>query len=128
EGRPHGKRAVKARLQRTDIHWKPVYYTCIRPSGTGRYHYPGTHLDGFEEAYEKQSSEVVADAGYGSEENYEMLGEKGATAYVKYNYFHKEQKKKTKNSPFLPQNLFYNADRDFYVCPMGQRMENAGTG
>lgn len=87
-----------------------------------------SHLDGFEEAYEKQSAEVVADAGYGSEENYEMLEKKGAAAYLKYNYFHKEQKKKTKNNPFLPQNIFYNAERDFYVCPMGQRMENAGTG
>lgn len=87
-----------------------------------------SHLDGFEEAYEKQSSEVVADAGYGSEENYEMLERKGATAYVKYNYFHKDQKRKTKNNPFLAQNLFYNAKGDFYVCPMGQRMEKRGTG
>nr|WP_245189405.1 transposase [Lunatimonas salinarum] len=87
-----------------------------------------SHLEGFEEAYEKQSSELVADAGYGSEENYEMLGKKGAAAYVKYNYFHKEQKKKTKSNPFLPQNLFYNAKGDFYVCPMGQRMEKTGSG
>ncbi len=29
-----------------------------------------SHLDSFEEAYKKQSVEVVADAGYGSEENY----------------------------------------------------------
>jgi hypothetical protein len=39
-----------------------------------------------------------------------------------------EQKKKIKNNPFLPQNLFYNAEQDFYVCPMGQRMENIGQG
>lgn len=36
-----------------------------------------SHLTGFEKAYGKQSKEVVADAGYGSEENYEMLEEKG---------------------------------------------------
>jgi transposase len=87
-----------------------------------------SHLDSFEKAYNKQSKEVVADAGYGSEENYEMLEKKGVEAYVKYNYFHMEQKKKTKNNPFLPQNLFYNAEQDFYVCPMGQRMENVGQG
>lgn len=87
-----------------------------------------SHLDGFESAYEKQSREVVADAGYGSEENYEMLKEKEVTAYVKYNYFHKEQKRTMKNNPFLVQNLFYNAEKDFFVCPMGQRMENIGTG
>lgn len=87
-----------------------------------------SHLEGFEKAYDRQSAEVVADAGYGSEENYEMLEQKGVDAYVKYNYFHKDQKRKSKNNPFLPQNLFYNAEQDFYVCPMGQRMERAGTG
>lgn len=87
-----------------------------------------SHLDGFEKTYEKQSKEVVADAGYGSEENYEILKNKEITPYVKYNYFHKEQKRTMKNNPFLAQNLFYNAEKDFFVCPMGQRMENIGTG
>ena len=87
-----------------------------------------SHLDGFEEMYNIQSKEIVADAGYGSEENYEILEEKEVEAYVKYNYFHKEQKKKMKNNPFLVQNLFYNNELDFYVCPMGQRMENIGKG
>ena len=86
------------------------------------------HLDGFEKQYDQQSDEVVADAGYGSEENYEMLEGKGIAAYVKYNYFHKEQKSTQKNNPFLVQNLFYNKEHDFYVCPMGQRMENIGKG
>ncbi len=33
-----------------------------------------------------------------------------------------------KDNPFLVQNLFYNIQQDFYVCPMGQRMENIGSG
>lgn len=86
------------------------------------------HLDGFEQAYNKQSKEVVADAAYGSEENYEMLEGKEIEAYVKYNYFHKEQKRNMKNNPFLTQNMFYNSSLDFYVCPMGQRMEKVETG
>jgi transposase len=87
-----------------------------------------SHLEGFEKSYKKQSITVVADAGYGSEENYELLNNKNIIPYVKYNYFHMEQKKKRKNNPFLVQNLFYNQEQDFYVCPMGQRMENIGTG
>ncbi|HZG12420.1 MAG TPA: IS1182 family transposase, partial [Kurthia gibsonii] len=87
-----------------------------------------SHLTGFEKAYGKQSKEVVADAGYGSEENYEMLEEKGITGYVKYNYFHAEQKRRMKNNAFLVQNLFCNKEQDFYVCPMGQRMDKSGTG
>lgn len=87
-----------------------------------------SHLAGFEQSYNKQSKEIVADAGYGSQENYEILEKKSVEAYVKYNYFHLEQKKKSVNNPFLVQNLFYNAEEDFYVCPMGQRMEKIGTG
>lgn len=104
-------------ITHVSIHQKPNDTTTLE-----------SHLNGFEKAYEKQSKEVVADAGYGSEENYEMLEKKQVTAYVKYNYFHKEQKRKMKNDPFLVQNLFYNKEQDFYVCPMGQRMENIGTG
>lgn len=86
---------------------------------------PG-HLDGFKDTYHKQSSAVVADAGYGSEENYEYMKKNDIQAYVKYNYFHIEQKRSFKNNPFLPQNLYYNAQEDYFVCPMGQHMEKIG--
>lgn len=81
------------------------------------------HLEGFKQKYNKQSKQVVADAGYGSEENYEMLEKATIEAFVKFSYFHKEQKRSFKNNPFGLQNLFYNKENDFYVCPMGQRME-----
>lgn len=87
-----------------------------------------SHLAGFEQAYDKQSKIVVADAGYGSEENYEILASKQIIGYVKYNYFHKEQKKRFKNNPFVTQNLYYNAQEDYYVCPMGQHMTKVGEG
>ena len=86
------------------------------------------HINSFEALHHKQSEEVVTDAGYGSEENYEYLEEKGIEAYVKYNYFHKEQKRKFKNNPFLLQNLYYNEKEDYYVCPMGQYLTNVGQG
>jgi len=81
------------------------------------------HLDGFKQKYNKQSKQVVADSGYGSQENYELLERNGIEAFVKFNYFHKEQKRSFKNNPFGIQNLFYNQEKDFYVCTMGQRME-----
>jgi transposase len=86
-----------------------------------------THLQSFEDTYKQQSSEVVADAGYGSEQNYELMEAKGIDAYVKYNYFHLEQKRKVKNNPFSVANLFYNDKEDFFVCPSGQRLLNTGT-
>lgn len=87
-----------------------------------------SHLDGFEQNNAAQSEEVIADAGYGSEENYEMMESQSIEAYVKYNTFDKEQKKSYKNNPFLVSNLFYNAEKDFYVCPMGQHMNKVGEG
>jgi transposase len=82
-----------------------------------------THLEGFKQKYNKLSKQVVADSGYGSQENYELLERNGIEAFVKFNYFHKEQKISFKNNPFGIQNLFYNQEKDFYVCTMGQRME-----
>lgn len=84
------------------------------------------HLTGFQEQYHMQSTEVVADAGYGSQENYEMMEAKGIEAYVKYNYFHMEQKRAQKNNAFATQNLYYNSQENFYICPMGQKLEFVG--
>lgn len=86
------------------------------------------HLETFEQQHTKQSKVVVADAGYGSEENYELMEGAEIEAYVKYNYFHKEQKRTTKNNIFLVQNLFYNSDEDYYVCPIGQHLKKIGEG
>ena len=69
----------------------------------------------------------VADSGYGSEENYRFMEEAGIDAYVKYNWFDREQRTHYEPNPFSPQALYYNADDDYYICPMGQRMERIGT-
>lgn len=84
-------------------------------------------LEDFEESYNKQSKIVVADAGYGSEQNYQVMEDNHIEAYVKYNYFHKEQKRAWKKNAFAVQNLFYNKDKDFFICPMGQKLTNTGT-
>lgn len=82
-----------------------------------------SYLETFKSRYGKQSSVVVADSGYGSEQNYEYMFRENLTPYVKYNMFHKEQKRKYKNNPFLPSNMYYNREQDYYVCPMGQHLE-----
>ena len=69
----------------------------------------------------------VADSGYGSEENYRFMEEAGIEAYVKYNWFHREQRMHYEPNPFSVQALYYDADGDYYVCPMGQHMERVWT-
>ena len=81
-----------------------------------------SYLESFRLRYGIQSDEIVADSGYGSEENYEYMISNGMVPYVKYNMFHAEQRRKYRNDPFRVSNLFYNPQENFYVCPMGQRM------
>lgn len=82
-----------------------------------------SYLESFKNRYGMQSEEIVADSGYGSEENYEYMFRNGMTPYVKYNMFHVEQRRGCRNNPFRVSNLFYNPQDDFYVCPMGQKMK-----
>ena len=82
-----------------------------------------SYLETFKARYGMQSEEIVADSGYGSEENYEYMFSNGMTPYVKYNMFHVEQRRGYRNNPFRVSNLFYNPDDDFYVCPMGQKLK-----
>lgn len=81
-----------------------------------------SYLESFKARYGMQSEEIVADSGYGSEENYEYMFSNGMTPYVKYNMFHVEQRRSYRNNLFRVSNLFYNPDDDFYVCPMGQKL------
>ena len=84
-------------------------------------------LGSFSSRYSRVPGEVCADSGYGSEENYAFMEANGTEAYVKYNYFQKEQKRDFRNDIFRLENLFYNAEKDYFVCPMGQHMERVGT-
>lgn len=84
-----------------------------------------SHIDQYETLYNTLPEAVVADAGYGSDENYSVLEQKGIEAYIKYNTFDKEQKEGVK--AFSNDNLHYNEQDNCLVCPMGQRMQPIGT-
>jgi len=84
------------------------------------------HFDDTEEMLESIGAplpkRLCGDAGYGSEQNYEYLENRQIDAYVKYAGYYQDQKGKHKNNPFHKSNLYYNAEQDYYVCPMGQHM------
>ena len=85
------------------------------------------HLDEHKEHYGSYPEVVVADAGYGSQQNFEYLEHNQMEGYVKYNYFDKHQHEAyIKKHPFAADQLFYNKEQDRYYCPMGQPMENIG--
>ena len=84
-------------------------------------------FNSFLNRYHRLPSVAVADSGYGSEENYRFMDEAGIEAYVKYNRFHLEQRPRYRPNPFHHDSFHYNADEDYYVCPMGQHMTRIGT-
>jgi transposase len=70
---------------------------------------------------------VTADAGYGSEENYQWLEKKKITAYVKHNQFDRNQHKSSRDTdPFAGERLLYDPLKDQYRCPSGKAMKNIG--
>lgn len=86
------------------------------------------HLAQHEASFGKAPEVLIADAGYGSEENYALLEQKETIAFVKYGMFDKEQNENHNSKhPFAANNLFYNREKDCYICPMGQQMNYIGT-
>ena len=96
-----------------------------RPSDTGTMI---DYLESFKNTYEKQSPVVVADSGYGSEQNYEYMFSNGITPYVKYNMFHAESKQKYKQRIFLSANFKYDKESDSFICPNNKRLSKFETG
>ena len=62
---------------------------------------------------------VIADAGYGSEENYDYLEEKGITGAIKYTSYEKETKRNFKKKIFNFENWNYDSQQKKYTCPAG---------
>jgi hypothetical protein len=85
-------------------------------------------MEEFKALYDFYPNESIADAGYGSEDNYLYAREKGMNTFIKYNYFHKEQTRKWKTDPFRSSNFYYNQVLGCYYCPIGQQMRLVGKG
>lgn len=103
-----------------------VNYT-IHPNPTDTTTLP-QHLQQHEKDYNRKPSCITADAGYGSEENYQYLENKEIEGFVKFNYFDKLQSSRFRNKhPFATETLHYDKEKNCYYCPMGQEMSCIGT-
>lgn len=71
---------------------------------------------------------IIADAGYESEENYTWLEQHGHNAYIKPINYEKTKTRKYRTNPYLPENMPYNAQQDYYQCPEGQKLKAKYTG
>ena len=86
------------------------------------------HIEQHKAQYDEYPQSLTADAGYGSEENYQYLESNHVEAYVKYAGFDKQQSESYyKKNPFASALLHYNEQRDCCYCPMGQTMNCMGS-
>lgn len=66
---------------------------------------------------------IVADAGYGSELNYnEVLMTYKRVPLITYGSYRKEQKRSFKKDLFNKANWPYDIEHDYYTCPNGQKL------
>jgi transposase len=83
------------------------------------------HLDSFHSLYKRYPSVLVADAGYGSEENYQVLANRQIIGYVKHNQFDRDQHSKYIDW-FKSEHLEYDKKEDIVFCPIGEPMSYIG--
>ena len=93
------------------LHQRPTDTRCLIP-----------HLEHVRATLGTVPPTVIADAGYGGEENYAYLAQKELTALVKYNTFHREQSAAWRKDVSKLENWTYQENEDVWICPNGQRL------
>ena len=86
------------------------------------------HLKNLDQHLGRLPKNIVADAGYGSEENYAYLEEKQLGNYLKYNTFYQDTHRFRKpellcKRQFLAENFPYDQEKDEFICPALQRLQ-----
>lgn len=67
-------------------------------------------------------TDIVADAGYESEENYLFIESNRQLAFIKPNNYEISKKRRYKNDIGRMENMIYNAEEDFYICKNKQKL------
>ncbi|MEN6565094.1 MAG: IS1182 family transposase [Veillonellales bacterium] len=83
-------------------------------------------LQDFEEHFPNRYPNVIADAGYESEENYLYLEKQGQTAYIKPNNYELSKQRKYRKDIGRRENMPYCTEEDFYVCANGRKISVTG--
>ena len=74
------------------------------------------------QSYGADYTDVTADAGYESEENYSWFETEEKTCYIKPQNYERSKTKKYKSNMALRENMAYDAQKDEYTCRAGQKL------
>lgn len=89
------------------------------------------HLQAMQPQWNHLPGNMIADAAYGSEENYAYLEEHGVGNYLKYNTFYQDTHRYRKpealrKRQFQSDQWPYEEKTDSFICPAGQRLAFVG--
>lgn len=93
------------------VHQRPTDTRCLKP-----------HLENVKSQLDRLPKTVIADAGYGSEENYAYLEGEQVEAVVKYSTYHKEKTKAWKADISKIDNWAYNEIEDTWTCAGNRKL------
>ncbi len=66
---------------------------------------------------------VIADAGYESEENYTYLNDNNQVSYIKPTNYEISKTRKYKTDIFRAEHMEYNKDKDCFICSQGKELK-----
>ncbi|GKU76650.1 IS1182 family transposase [Paenibacillus sp. L3-i20] len=93
------------------LHQRPTDTRCLKP-----------HLEKVKATLGNIPKTVIADAGYGGEENYAYLENEQLETVVKYSTYHKEKSKKWKQDISKLDNWQYDEAEDIWTCAAGRNL------
>ncbi|QKS47090.1 IS1182 family transposase (plasmid) [Paenibacillus cellulosilyticus] len=93
------------------LHQRPTDTRCLKP-----------HLEKAKAAHGQLPKTIIADAGYGGEENYAYLESEELEAVVKYSTYHKEKSKSWQNDISKLDNWQYDEIQDTWTCAAGRQL------
>ena len=79
-------------------------------------------MDSFKERQKRNYQNIVADAGYESEENYAYLKENDYTSYIKPVNYEQMKKKSFRKQIGKRENMIYDVEADEYTCANGKKL------
>jgi transposase len=85
------------------------------------------HLEQVRKNTGRLPEKIVADAAYGSEENYAYLEQQGAENFLKYNTFYQDTHRYRnpevlRKHQFRAEHFGYDTTQDQFICPAGKRL------
>ncbi|WP_144407019.1 IS1182 family transposase [Paenibacillus sp. IHBB 10380] len=93
------------------LHQRPTDTRCLKP-----------HLEKVKATLGKLPGTVIADAGYGGEENYAYLESEQLEAVVKYSTYHKEKTRTWQKDISKIDNWQYDEAEDTWTCAAGRKL------